>query len=378
MLDLFAVFTKGGIVLWSYRGLNPVVGSPMNSLVRYVLEQRAGGNNSMVDGVHTLQWTFVNELNLVFVVAYQKILQLAYINELLEAVKAMFVETYSDLVKSNNYMHPSYSAFESKFNRTLTELEQRSKDQAKQPKAMKRFEDTKKFQKTAQASNAPSSEKKPAKESAPAVAAKSGGESTDEDKENDQTASQEQLEENIRKMSLKFAKKKNSRAGEKPSEEPKRKGKESRKWTGSYSAKDAAELDFSKKDAANVPEDSNKGLEFVVKDAKREEGDVEALEYESEEEEIEDTKTTTASKTGGMFSFFKGLASGKEITKENLAPILEKTKEALVTKNVAAEIADNLCASLEESLIGEKVGTFTGEAQQPGPCPFRRGGPSRE
>ena len=62
-----------------------------------------------------------------------------------------------------------------------------------------------------------------------------------------------------------------------------------------------------------------------------------------------------------MFSFFKNLTGGKLITAEMLEPALEKMKEHLITKNVAAEISEKLCSSVMSKLEGKVIGTFSGE-----------------
>ena len=64
--------------------------------------------------------------------------------------------------------------------------------------------------------------------------------------------------------------------------------------------------------------------------------------------------------SGGVFSFFMNLAGGKTITQDTMAPVLEKMKEHLITKNVAAEIAEKLCVSVAGKLDGKVIGTFTG------------------
>lgn len=64
-----------------------------------------------------------------------------------------------------------------------------------------------------------------------------------------------------------------------------------------------------------------------------------------------------------MFSFFKSLTGGKVISAEMLEPALEKMKEHLITKNVAAEISEKLCSSVMAKLEGKVIGTFSGEIQ---------------
>lgn len=62
-----------------------------------------------------------------------------------------------------------------------------------------------------------------------------------------------------------------------------------------------------------------------------------------------------------MFSFFKSLTAGKVVTREGMAPILDKMKEHLIGKNVAADIADKLCNSVATKLDGKVISNFTGE-----------------
>lgn len=73
------------------------------------------------------------------------------------------------------------------------------------------------------------------------------------------------------------------------------------------------------------------------------------------------THPPTHTHSGGVFSFFKKLGSGKTITKEAMIPALEKMKEHLIAKNVAAEISEKLCDSVATKLDGKIIGTFSGE-----------------
>ncbi len=62
-----------------------------------------------------------------------------------------------------------------------------------------------------------------------------------------------------------------------------------------------------------------------------------------------------------MFSFFKSLTAGKVVTREGMAPILEKMTEHLIGKNVAADISKKLCESVAIKLEGKVISTFTGK-----------------
>ncbi len=90
----------GGIVLWS-RSFTPEAShlasssaSPVNSLIREALiEGRTTDEKYEKDG-YAVKWTFVNDLELIFVVAYQRILQLTYVDELLVALKTLFMKMF--------------------------------------------------------------------------------------------------------------------------------------------------------------------------------------------------------------------------------------------------------------------------------------------
>lgn len=77
MLDAFEILTTSGVVLWSrsYTSINPSI---INGLITNVfIEERGGGvaddasaarNPAYKHDQHTLKWTTVKELNLIFVV----------------------------------------------------------------------------------------------------------------------------------------------------------------------------------------------------------------------------------------------------------------------------------------------------------------------
>lgn len=83
-------------------------------------------------------------------------------------------------------------------------------------------------------------------------------------------------------------------------------------------------------------------------------------EYEdSEEEEVPEKKSTSKpAKSGGMFSIFKTLIGSKNLTLADMQPALDKMKDHLIAKNVAADIAMKLCDSVAAKLEGKVLGTF--------------------
>ncbi len=63
---------------------------------KVLLEERAG-ESGYDCGQYSLKWTLANDLDIVFVVVHQKILQLLYLDDLLDAVK--------EVGETNAYSH---------------------------------------------------------------------------------------------------------------------------------------------------------------------------------------------------------------------------------------------------------------------------------
>lgn len=90
-------------------------------------------------------------------------------------------------------------------------------------------------------------------------------------------------------------------------------------------------------------------------------------EYEDDDEDESDKEVTERSKmqqsqkkttTSSMFSMFKSLVGSKSLKRDDMAPVLDKLKDHLITKNVAADIAQKLCDSVGMKLEGKVLGTF--------------------
>lgn len=88
------------------------------------------------------------------------------------------------------------------------------------------------------------------------------------------------------------------------------------------------------------------------------ESDSEEDDDDSDEPENEQVKTQAQKKSGGVFSIFKNLVGNKALKPEDMRPVLEKLKDHLISKNVAAEIAKKLCDSICVKLEGKVLGTF--------------------
>lgn len=148
MLDLFTIVTKGGFVLFQ-KTFAPINGSPVQDLIKNVLIEERAGTDSYSKDIYALKWTFANENDLVFVVAYQKILQLNYLDELLQTVKRMFLDDYFKGADDD------YASFGPVFDKVLVQVEEKST--SNRQRAPRKFENTKKFETSIKGSQAQNS-----------------------------------------------------------------------------------------------------------------------------------------------------------------------------------------------------------------------------
>merc|ERR1719494_1181549 len=154
---------------------------------------------------------------------------------------------------------------------------------------------------------------------------------------------------------------------------PKKKGKENRTWMHGGTAKDAATLDYSSGGPSSAPivngtangevsEVEKAMIGQMIGELKPVDSD-EDTKTQSKTQSKESQASSSASGFGGsVFSFFKGLAGQNAITAEAIEPVLRKMMEHLCSKNVATDISEKLCKSVEAKLIGRVLGTFTGVA----------------
>lgn len=94
----------------------------------------------------SLQYKLDNEFDLVFVVAYQKILQLSYVDKFLNDIHLEFRDKYKNELSDGKF-YQNFNFLDT-YNATLRDAEKWSQLQAKQPKQMRTFEESLKSKKT--------------------------------------------------------------------------------------------------------------------------------------------------------------------------------------------------------------------------------------
>nr|XP_046246297.1 signal recognition particle receptor subunit alpha [Scatophagus argus] len=391
MLDFFTIFSKGGIVLWCFQGagVSESFTGPVNALIRSVILQERSGNNSFTHEALSLKYKLDNEFELIFVVGFQKILTLTYVDKFIDDVQLHFRDRYKNELEQKGalkLLNHNYE-FEDDFKMLLREAENSSK--ARSPAPMRTFKESEKSQKTVKSMiETKSGEKgkeqggkknKNTKKEAPAA------EPVKVDQSKTSSSTQKMVEngnqglspdEIMQKKREEFFRKRMGVTTEKPSKSPrpqKSKEKQMRVWDmGGSSTKD---LDYSEKNGDSSPNGGEQNQEAQIDlgmPLSSMKGDLQSVDYESSEEEemeeeeervvISETSKTSSKKGGGfggMFGMLKGLVGSKSLSREDMEPVLDKMRDHLIAKNVAAEIASQLCDSVAKKLEGKVMGTFT-------------------
>ncbi|XP_076171932.1 signal recognition particle receptor alpha [Ptiloglossa arizonensis] len=369
MLDLFTIFSKGGIVLWCFQSTSQIFAPSVNALIRSVILQERTGNHTFEYDSLRLQYKLDNEFELVFVVAYQKILQLSYVDKFLNDIHLEFRDRFKNELERSQWF--CNFDFQNNYENVLALAEQWARTQAKIPKQMRTFDESQKSKKTV----ASMIERKDDKDNKKQGKRKKGVNTNKDDQtkiqevlkqdlQNNQTNNQngEIDEETLIANRMKLAQKLNNqkkKVDKQKSPKPEKAGKKPRVWELGGTIKDLATLERTK----DKPEESG---DYVAADKTlvgRMEGGIRDLEVETESEdesdqEIEISKLQVQKKTSSMFSMFKSLVGNKCLKNEDMAPVLEKLKDHLISKNVAADIAQKLCDSVGVKLEGKILGTF--------------------
>uniref|UniRef100_UPI00398F53CF signal recognition particle receptor subunit alpha isoform X2 n=1 Tax=Pristiophorus japonicus TaxID=55135 RepID=UPI00398F53CF len=382
MLDFFTIFSKGGIVLWCFQGVSGPFSGTVNALIRSVILQERGGNNSFTHEALTLKYKLDNEFELLFVVGYQKILTLTYVDKFIDDIHMQFRDKYRNQLQQQGVLGLLSGSFDfsDDFRGLLRAAEERTKGKA--PSVMKTFEQSDKSKKTVKSMieirGEKGKENKKNKKEAPVPEAPAVEKKTEVQLKAAVTvaagdANQNGLtqEEIIQKNREEFFRSKMGKEKKGICKSPKPiKKKTCRVWPLDSTNTNARGLDYSKKTTNDQPstfnngDDSNVDVNLYPESM---EGDLKPVDYDSSEEEdeeeevVQEISNTSVKKGGfgGMFGMLKSLVGSKSLTPQDMEPVLDKLKDHLIAKNVAADIAVQLCESVAKKLEGKVMGTFS-------------------
>ncbi|KAL2246631.1 signal recognition particle receptor subunit alpha homolog [Sesamum indicum] len=380
MLEQLLIFTRGGLILWTCKELgNALRGSPIDTLIRScLLEERSGAASYNYDApgaAYTLKWTFHNELGLVFVAVYQRILHLLYVDDLLSMVKQEFLDIYDP-------KRTLYNDFDDIFQQLKKEAEARAEEMKKSKQVGKPVNDNlgrkqgqvqsgsrdggnkkkggddsgkdggdgKKF-KGRPLENGSVNNNHVGKGEAPSIVNVNG-------KENGASDTRAFDVNKLQKLRSKGGKETKTVVNKGSKEEPKKKiTKKNRVWDDSPSE---SKLDFTDP----VSENGEQNISVVAADhadqgeSMMDKEEIISSDSETEEDEGKASKVNRGKK-GWFSSMFQSIAGKASLEKSDLEPALKALKDRLMTKNVAEEIAEKLCESVAASLDGKRLASFT-------------------
>ncbi|XP_014605023.1 PREDICTED: signal recognition particle receptor subunit alpha homolog [Polistes canadensis] len=371
MLDLFTIFSKGGIVLWCFQSTSQIFTPSVNALIRSVILQERTGNHTFEHESLRLQYKLDNEFELVFVVAYQKILQLSYVDKFLNDIHLQFRDKFKNELESSQWF--SNFEFQQNYNNVLVAAEQWARAQAKIPKQMRTFDESLKSKKTV----ASMIERKDDKENKKQGKKKKGTINNNEiehtkvqevpklESSKSQISSNGEVDEetliaNRMKLAQKLSGQK-KKADKQKSPKSEKAGKKPRVWELGGTTKDLASLERTKDKPEEIGDyvPADRGLVGKMKGTIRDlEVESDSDDEDSDEMEIENSQPQVQKKANSMFSMFKSLVGNKSLKQEDMLPVLDKFKDHLISKNVAADIAQKLCDSVRVKLEGKVLGTF--------------------
>lgn len=377
--------------MWCFQGAGVTESftGPVNALIRSVILQERSGNNSYTHDKLRLKYKLDNEFELIFVVGFQNILTLTYVDKFIDDVQLHFRDRYKNELEQRGALKllNNNFEFEENFKMLLREAEESSR--VKGPTNMRSFKESEKSQKTVKSmietkggekiKEQGGKKNKNTKKEAPAAEpvkmdqgkASSSGQKVVENGNQGLTP-----EEIMLKKREEFFRKRTAVPVEKATKSPKPqkpKEKQRRVWDmGGSSTKD---LDYSNNDGGSSQngdkhEEAQIDLGMQLSSMK---GDLLSVECESSEEEemeeeeeervvVSETSKASSKKAGGfggMFGMLKGLVGSKSLTRDDMESVLDKMKDHLIAKNVAADIASQLCDSVAKKLEGKVMGTFT-------------------
>ncbi|XP_045929386.1 signal recognition particle receptor subunit alpha [Micropterus dolomieu] len=389
MLDFFTIFSKGGIVLWCFQGAGVTESftGPVNALIRSVILQERSGNNSFTHEGLSLKYKLDNEFELIFVVGFQKILTLTYVDKFIDDVQLHFRDRYKNELEQKGAMKllNNNFEFEDDFKKLLRETEESSK--ARSPTLMRTFKQSEKSQKTVKSmietkggdkgkEQGGKKNKNTKKEAPEPVKADQGKASSTGQKMVENGNQGLTADEVMQKKREEFFRKRSVLPTEKPSKSPKpQKPREKQRRVWDMGGSSTKELDYSGRNGDGSSNDGEQNQEAQLDlgmQLSSMKGDLLSVDYESSEEEEmeEEVERVVVSETskisskkgggfGGMFGMLKGLVGSKSLTRDDMESVLEKMKDHLIAKNVAADIASQLCDSVAKKLEGKVMGTFT-------------------
>ena len=349
MIDLFCIFTTGGLILWSKSFVSFDFSEILNDLIKTILMDEKKTQDFYIpvkgNGI-ILRWKIFNKSGIIFVVAYQQSFNVLYTDKLLDIVMNDFIkDSLPSLNHENNifFKLPDEKEYTQKFITLLKGWENYCKNKVSNKKEEKTKEENNLNLKGSNNFLSKSENNLTNTNSSfqsPSLVPGIGGSQNF----------------HLRRKKQDFNNSASKKNGNKKNNGKNK--KESRVWNEMAKVDKKSMEILDQSDKKEITDSSkNKSQEYFNSQVFGE-GGPEVLDdgdfYEMQENE---------NKPKGIFGKFtsalKNYIGNKVLTKEDLKPVMDELVNLLLEKNVAKEIAENLCESVKKSLLNTKTNSFT-------------------
>ncbi|KAI0595246.1 signal recognition particle, alpha subunit, N-terminal-domain-containing protein [Biscogniauxia sp. FL1348] len=403
MLDTFEILTTSGVVLWS-RSYAPISPSIINNFITNVFieernavpgakdSQSAATNPPYKAEQHTLKWTFVKELGIIFVAVYRSLLHLSWVDQLVDNLKTIFVDLYGDELKRPNTTLVHCQNFDGYFDQVYRTLESKGASNGAQTEVPFSLDDTTSgnlgdeppLPSTLKHRGKAAHDQPSTAESTPIVTPNTSRPSTPGNNNHlvvGKNGPVSRMSRRARKMQHNPSAPVSS-GDEAPARKNKKAPKKGRKWDaeGFADEEDDVQLDYSvtqnglasdseaeatgRSTAIQGVNSSSWGTttskgQFVLKDLGDEVNEI--LQSAEEKKAAANAESKTGLVGSGLSTIgglFRNVVGGKTLTKEDLDKAMKGMEDHLLRKNVAREAAIRLCEGVEKELVGVKTGSF--------------------
>ena len=343
MIDLFCIFTTGGLILWSKSFVSGDFSSILNDLIKTILMDEKKTQDYYIpvkgNGI-ILRWRIINESGLIFVVAYQQSFNILYTDKLLELIKNDFIN--NQLPSLNHSDNIFYSLPESQeYNKTFISLLNKWENYCKNEVENKR--NNFRQSKTVTPENSADSSY---------VKANTIGISSTQNPTPIPGVSGPNFVLRRKNQNM------NNSSNKKKDDKKNKNKKAGRKWDDKLEKVDEKTMKIYDQSQTSISQIDRKKTSEKIKNEFLGKADPDNLD-ETNFDEIDKNKN----KSSGIFSKFtstlKNYIGNKILTEEDLKPVMDELVTLLMEKNVAKEIAENLCESVKKGLLNTKTGSFT-------------------
>ena len=340
MIDLFCIFTTGGLILWSKTFVSFDFSSILNDLIRTILMDEKKTQNYYIpvkgNGI-ILRWKIFNESGIIFVVGYQQSFNVLYTDKLLDIVMNDFIKVH--LPKLNHQKNIFHELLEEKeYNKKFMFL------MGEWEKICKNTVEIKKEQVN-----------------------KVNGITLDNSDLNINNLSKSTTfvsqspsinlgyNNNSQNFYVRRKKQENKNNNSVNKKKKTKIVKEKRDWGDPSKKVDLKVMESLNKSKEKNNDPNNEEAQEIFNSRVLGEGDPETI----DDSDFYGKEHKSTGIFGKLTSALKNYIGNKVLTNEDLKPVMDNFINLLVEKNVAKDIAENLCQSVKKSLLKTKTNSFT-------------------